>query len=415
MGPAASDIPPRTWQYRPVRKIPQAAGLYLAVLEFIFTLGWTVYAIYLPKLAASVGIAAGTVIFILMLDQAVFTVMDFTTGGAADKVSRLVGRLGHWVAAVTLLSCIAFVTLPFVAGAQLGAVVFLTLTMTWAITSSALRAPPLMLLGKYAARPSIPYLTSLAMLGLGVAGAVSPYLSTTLTGLDPRLPFIIASATLALASFALAKVERSLAKQALPNSAAPQIASRKVSAPIVIFALASIVLAIGFQLHFFFNSAPVFKKFAGDLNALMPIFWIGFSIGMFPASLITKRFGGMPVMGLAGIVGAAAILVMQFAGTLELAVAAQLVAGAAWGGILMSAFAAALAIGYTGAEGKTTGLLFSALAIATFARMTVTATGTLSNPGLAPLVHWAPAACWAAAGIVLLALFATQSRVKEIH
>ena len=63
MGPAASDIPPRTWQYRPVRKIPQAAGLYLAVLEFIFTLGWTVYAIYLPKLAASVGIAAGTVIF----------------------------------------------------------------------------------------------------------------------------------------------------------------------------------------------------------------------------------------------------------------------------------------------------------------------------------------------------------------
>ena len=169
------------------------------------------------------------------------------------------------------------------------------------------------------------------MLGLGVAGAVSPYLSTTLTGLDPRLPFIIASATLALASFALAKVERSLAKQAVPNSAAPQIASRKVSAPIVIFALASIVLAIGFQLHFFFNSAPVFKKFAGDLNALMPIFWIGFSIGMFPASLITKRFGGMPVMGLAGIVGAAAILVMQFAGTLELAVAAQLVAGAASG------------------------------------------------------------------------------------
>jgi hypothetical protein len=404
-----------TWQYSRVRKIPQAAGLYLAVLEFIFTLGWTVYAIYLPKLAAFVGIAASTVIFILMLDQAVFTVMDFTMGVAADKVSRLVGRLGHCVTAITLLSCIAFVALPFVAGAQLGAAVFLTLTITWAITSSALRAPPLMLLGKYAARPAIPYLTSLVMLGLGVAGAVSPYLSTALTGRDPRLPFIIASATLALASFALTKVERSLAKQASPHSAPPQVASRKVSAPIVVFALASIVLATGFQLHFFLNSAPVFKKFSGDLNALMPIFWIGFSAGMFPASLITKRFGGMPVMGFAGIVGAVAILVMQFAGTLELAVAAQLLAGVAWGGILMSAFAAALAIGYTGAEGKTTGLLFSALAIATFARMTVTATGTLSNPALAPLVHWAPTVCWAVAGIILLVLFATQNRVKESH
>jgi hypothetical protein len=398
-----------------MRKIPQAAGLYLAVLEFIFTLGWTVYAIYLPKLAASVGISASAVIFILMLDQAIFTVTDFAMGVAADKVSRLVGRLGHWVAAITLLSCAAFVALPFIAGAQLGAAVFLTLTITWAITSSALRAPPLMLLGKYAARPAIPYLTSLAMLGLGIAGAVSPYLSTALTGRDPRLPFIIASVTLALTSFALVKVERSLVSHTPQHTEPPQAAERKISSPIIIFALASIVFAVGFQLHFFFNSAPVFKKFAGDLVTLMPVFWIGFSIGMFPASLITKRFGGTPVMGLAGIVGAAAIVIMQLASTLELAVAAQFVAGAAWGCILMSAFSAALAIGYTGAEGKTTGLLFSTLAIATFARMAVIATGSLTNPTLAPLVHWAPTVCWATAGIVLLALLTTQKRAKELR
>ena len=81
------------WQYRPMRKTPQAAGLYLAALELVFALGWTVYVIYLPRLAASVGIAAGAVIYILMLDQAIFTVTDFAMGVAADKVSRLVGRL----------------------------------------------------------------------------------------------------------------------------------------------------------------------------------------------------------------------------------------------------------------------------------------------------------------------------------
>src|ERR1700719_2398708 len=53
-----------------MRRIPQGAGLYLAVLELVFALGWTVYAIYLPRLAAS----AGVVIYILMLDQAIFTV-----------------------------------------------------------------------------------------------------------------------------------------------------------------------------------------------------------------------------------------------------------------------------------------------------------------------------------------------------
>ena len=62
-----------------MRKIPQGAGLYLAALELVFALGWTVYAIYLPRLAASAGIAAGTVIYILMLDQAIFTVTDFAT------------------------------------------------------------------------------------------------------------------------------------------------------------------------------------------------------------------------------------------------------------------------------------------------------------------------------------------------
>ena len=50
------------WQYSATRKIPQGASLYLAVLESVFALGLTVYAIFLPRLAASIGIAAGTVI-----------------------------------------------------------------------------------------------------------------------------------------------------------------------------------------------------------------------------------------------------------------------------------------------------------------------------------------------------------------
>ena len=383
-----------------MRKIPQGAGLYLAVLELIFALGWTVYAIYLPRLAASAGIAAGAVIYILMLDQAIFTVTDFAMGVAADKVSRLVGRLGHWVAAVTALSCAAFVALPFIAGTQLGPTGLLVLIVIWAVTSSALRAPPLMLLGKYAARPAIPYLASLAMLGLGIAGAVSPYLAIVLAKQDPRLPFVIASVALVLASLGLAKVERSLAKDAPTKTEPPKTVDRAI--PVIVFALAAVIFALGFQLHFFFNSAPRFKQFTSDISTLMPVFWVGFSIGMFPASLITKRWGGLPVMGLFGMIGAIAIVVMEFSGTFEVVVAAQLIAGAAWGCILMSAFSAAAALGYTGAEGKTTGVLFSALALATFARMATTASGALNDPSPAPLLHWAPVVCWAVAGVLLV-------------
>ena len=167
-----------------------------------------------------------------------------------------------------------------------------------------------------------------------------------------------------LTSLALAKVERSLAKDAPAKTGPPKTVDRAI--PVIVFALATVIFALGFQLHFFFNSAPRFKQFTSDVSTPMPVFWVGFSVAMFPASLITKRWGGLPVMGLFGIIGAIAIVVMEFSGTFEVVVAAQLIAGAAWGCILMSAFSAAAALGYTGAEGKTTGVLFSALALATF-------------------------------------------------
>jgi hypothetical protein len=143
------------------------------------------------------------------------------------------------------------------------------------------------------------------------------------------------------------------------------------------------------------------------------VFWVGFSVAMFPASLITKRWGGLPVMGLFGFIGAVAIMVMEYSGTLEVVVAAQLIAGAAWGCILMSAFSAAAALGFTGAEGKTTGVLFSALALATFTRMATTASGALNDPSLAPLLHWTPVVCWAFGGVTLVALSAAQMRRKH--
>ena len=75
---------------------------------------------------------------------------------------------------LTAVSCAAFAALPFVAGAGAHAKgYFIGLIVIWAIMSSALRAPPLMLLGKYAARPSIPFLATRAGAGLLVIAATT--------------------------------------------------------------------------------------------------------------------------------------------------------------------------------------------------------------------------------------------------
>jgi Major Facilitator Superfamily len=384
-------------------------GVYLAFLQFVFALGWTTYVIYLPKLAAEVGIAPGAVILLLMLDQAIFTVTDTAMGFAADRIASHVGRLGAFVGVLTAVSCAAFVALPFVAGAGPEArLALIVLIVIWSITSSALRAPPLILLGKHAAKPELPFLSALVMVGYGFAGAVSPYLGVLLREKDARLPFVISSVVLLITALALSRVERNGAVAG--SSAKPHAPAKPFGTLIVIFIAAMVILALGYQLHFSINSEPFYLRFAprSELQWLMPVFWIGFNIAMFPASIVVKHRGALIVMGAAGLFGAAAVFAAELAGGLNTLIAAQFLAGAAWGCMLMSAVSAALAIGHTGAEGKVTGLLFSALALATFARMAAVAGGLQKLPDYAPLLHWAPVACWSVAGAGLLVVAASR-------
>jgi len=390
-------------------------GIYMAVLQLFFTLGWTTYVIYLPKLAAEVGIAPSAVILLLMLDQAIFTLSDTAMGIAADRVAKLVGRLSIFIGLLTAISCTAFVALPFVAGNGPGAQgLFIGVVVIWVITASALRAPPLTLLGKHRAKPAIPLLSALAMLGYGLAGAASPYLGVVLKNQDPRIPFVISGVVLLLTTLAIAWVERGIAEE--PPAATPATPAKPLSAIPLLFIASMLILSLGYQLHFSINSAPFYLRFAqaSDLPWLIPVFWIGFNIAMFPASVVVKHRGGLIVIGAAGLIGALAMIGAELAGSLQVMIVAQFFAGAAWGCMLMAAVSAALAIGETGAEGKVIGLVFSALALATFARMAAVAGGLQKLPEYAPLLQWAPVACWAVAGAGLLAIAASRMQARSI-
>ena len=115
-------------------------GLYLAVIQFFFALSWTVYVIFLPQLAAQVGIPRSAVIYVLMLDQLIFVLADLAMGVASDRAVRVLGRLGKLILGLTLLSCAAFLALPFVAPAG-SAPLFLGIVVLWSITSSVWATP----------------------------------------------------------------------------------------------------------------------------------------------------------------------------------------------------------------------------------------------------------------------------------
>lgn len=389
-------------------------GVYLALLQLFFTLGWTIYMVYLPQLAAKVGLPPGAVIVILLVDQAIFTITDTLMGIAADRMTPIVGRLSRVVIWLTVVSCAAFIALPFVADLGPNAkIALIALTMTWVVTSSALRAPPLALLGKFAAKPSIPMLSCLVMLGYGIAGAVSPYLGVVLRNHDPRIPFVVSTVVLLLTALMMSWIERQLREGKLSAPERKPLAVPKSWGTLaLVFIVAVLVLALGYQLHFSVNSAQLFLRFAKqpDLQWLMPVYWIGFNIAMFPASFVTRRLGGLLVIGCAGLLGAGAVFGMENATGLNTMIAMQFLAGAAWGCILMSAVAAAIAVS-GGAEGKVLGLMFSALALATFARIAAVSGGLTKNAAYEALLQWTPILCWAMAGAALL--FIAVARLRK--
>lgn len=386
-------------------------GIYFAAVQFLFVTCWTVYVIYLPQLAAQAGIEKKWVIFMLMADQLIFALMDFSLGVAADRVARTLGRLGPLLVGTTALSCVAFLLLPVLAPAGSPALLVAAVVI-WAMTSSALRAPPLVLLGKYVPAPSVPWLSTLMLFGMGLAGAVAPYLTIGLRGVDPRLPFALSSVALIVAVSGMLWAEKQLARGARDEEAPTASPTRPMSAAVVVFFGAVALLGLGFQVHFALNSAPLYLRFAtpAELDSLMPVFWIGFNLLIFPACRANARFGGVVVMAAGAVVGGLAAWLAVAAGSLESLLVWQFLAGGAWAAVLMSAVAAAIAIGHSGCEGAATGGLFSLLAIATLARMALVATQLNKDPGVGAMLVWLPAVVWAVAGL-LLAWLALRSRV----
>jgi MFS family permease len=357
---------------------------------------WTVYVLYLPQLAEQAGIPKQWVPWILIADQLVFAITDVLTGFWLDRVRAGFARIGGWMLGVTAISCAAFLALPF-AGASAG--LLLAAISLWAVTSAALRSPPWVLLSRHAATPSIPWLSTLVLTGTALASALAPYLGIALRGVDPRVPFVVSSVTLVATVAGLVLAERRLSGETRGEAQAARPAP-----PAALF-LALALLALGFQVHFALNSAPRYLQFASqaELPYLMPVFWVGFNLLMFPAVRLVKRTGPADAMALAAASGAVATLLVAAATDLYVLLAAQFLAGGCWGAASVAAYTAAVALGRTGREGRFLGTLFAVLAVAVAARIAAVASGFAQLPAVSALLPWLPEAAWLLAALLLLA------------
>ena len=158
--------------------------------------------------------------------------------------------MAEFVAGLTALSALAFLLIPL--ATRVSAAAFLALIVIWSITSSALRAPPLKLLGRYTPPDQQPWVGSLFLLGTGIASAVAPFLASWVTAYDPRIMFAISSVSVVVVTSSIVWAEKTLARSGPPD----EHASSKVHSSIFVMFLAAILLlAIGFQVHVFINGS----------------------------------------------------------------------------------------------------------------------------------------------------------------
>jgi MFS family permease len=372
-------------------------GLYFGLLQLVFGLTWVGYVIYLPQLAAQAGIGAGVVGWLLVGDQIIFALCDWAAGAAVDRVARVVGRVGSIIAAATAFSALAFLFMPLVSRA--GAYIFVALIVVWAVTSSALRAPPLALLGRYTPEGRQPWVTSLFVVGAGMATASTPLLSGRITAYDPRILFGAAAISVFAVTLSIVWAEKNLTRDAAPVKEAPTEFRLGI---LLVFLTAVLLAQLGFQVHNSVNAQRLFAKYAGpgELPFLLSLFWIGFALLTPLASMLAKRLGPVAAMMVGASVAAGSAWAAALATDVVSLGIAQFVCGAAWGAVMVSAVVGAFTLGRNGREGTAVGAMFSVVAVATMARIAlVTAHGDRVPASVLPLL---PTLSWLAATLLLL-------------
>ncbi|WP_295391157.1 MFS transporter [uncultured Thiodictyon sp.] len=364
---------------------------YLGLVQFLFLLTWAVYAIFLGDLLAKLGLPKAFAPRLLLLDQLLFACADIVLGLYADRAMRLFRGLAPVVLGLNLIACLAFVALPLLRVGD--AALFVALAALWVLTSSVLRAPLYALIARRGHAPG--RATAVALLGMGLAGALAPYLGTVLKGVDPLLPFALSGVSLALATLGFAAWE---ARQR-PADRVVDSVPRPAFTTVWRWLAAMLLLGAGLQVHIFVNSAPLYKGLADPslLHWLLPVFWIGFSLAVSAGQPVVERVGARRAFARAALLGTAACTGCLAAPNLPLLIALQVLAGTAWGGALLAGLMGVGGVGRHGREGLFVGTLFASLALGAAARVGLTLAGI---PFSAQVTLPLAAALWGA-GVLL--------------
>lgn len=384
----------------------QSATLRIAAIQFLFTVTWIIYAIYYGDLLAAVGLDRGWIVTIFILDQLVFALMDPLMGAWADKIEARMRSLAPWVISLNLLAAGAFIALPVFAEhlPNMPALLLLA-TFVWVVSASVLRAPLFVMLDRLPGAPDRTTRIAQAAAGIAIGAALAPFIGLWLKGMSPFIPFLLSSVTLAVAGLSLSSIPPRPAGEPTP-AAIPQ--TYVPSRPIGWLFVLTLLLACGFQFHFFVASAALYRRFveAGDLPWLMPVFWVGFNLALIPATRWIHRHGAGWMLRVCSVSGCAALLLCLYAPALPLLLAGQALLGACWGGAFVAGLRSVTLWPVRTGNGMVLGGWFCMLSLAAAGRISLDKVFKVD----AMTLETTALACWVLAAVVAWILFSRGAR-----
>ena len=148
----------------------------IAAVQGAITLTWVIYNLYFPLLLVELGLSKELALTLLIVENALESIIEPIFGGLADRQQRLFGSKIPIISIGIILSSALFLAIPcfvsFSNSQNMGQWILPCLAVMWATTMAIFRSPAMALLGRCANTNQLPQAASILTLVGSIIGAL---------------------------------------------------------------------------------------------------------------------------------------------------------------------------------------------------------------------------------------------------
>ena len=281
----------------------------IAAVQGSITLTWVIYNLYFPLLLVEFGFSKESAITILIIENALESIVEPIFGKLSDRQQRLFGSKLPLISLGIILSSVLFILFPCLVIFNLEE--FLTkwflpiLAIVWAGAMATFRAPTMSLLGRCAANDKLPQAASILTLVGSIIGAFRFDAYGLIINLGTGFAFTIGSFSLLIAALILRRLNPSNLSRDRQNQPV------KISLLLLGFIFTTGIW-VSWSLRFIMPAVNEILKlqFGADNGKLaMTIFTIFLGLAALPAGKIATELDNFKTM-LLGVMGTILALIL---------------------------------------------------------------------------------------------------------